>query len=68
MANAQKAKTMTKTAKKSLVDWVYEQGGQAQAAAVVGVRTETINRWLHGHIKPRGLSLRRLTELGVNLG
>ena len=53
--------------KKVLIDWVYEQGGQAQAAQIIGVRAETLNRWINKVMKPRGLSRRRLLELGVEV-
>ena len=64
---ADKKKTGRQKAGGGLTEWVHRQGGQAQAAAIVGIRTETLNRWLRGRIRPRGLSLRRLKELGVNL-
>jgi hypothetical protein len=64
---AEKKKTGKQKTRGGLTEWVHGQGGQAQAAAIVGVRTETLNRWLRGHIRPRGLSLRRLKELGVKL-
>ena len=61
-------KTAMSTAKvKTLRQFVKESGGQEAAARIIGVSFVTVNRWLHGHDPPRGLSLRRLGELGISV-
>lgn len=49
----------------TLEAYVASYPSQDEAAHAIGVRTETLNRWLNQRTKPRGLSLRRLHELGV---
>lgn len=39
---------------------------QKAAADDIGVREGTLNRWLHRHLEPKGLSRRRLQEMGVS--
>lgn len=58
-------KTKTKKPTKSLRDFCAEAGSQEAAAALIGVSFATVNRWLNSHDKPRGLSRRRLAELGI---
>lgn len=52
---------------KTLEQFVREAGGRAKAAVAIGVAETTLWRWSEGKAKPRGLALRRLTELGVEL-
>lgn len=57
----------TKTKTQTLKKYVESCGSQKTAALNIGVTEGTLNRWLHGHIHPRGLSLVRLGELGVEV-
>lgn len=52
---------------KTLEQFVREAGGRAKAAVAIGVAETTLWRWSEGKAKPRGLALRRLRELGVEL-
>lgn len=49
----------------TLEQFVERSGGRAQAAVLIGVAETTLWRWAQGRARPRGLALRRLTELGV---
>lgn len=57
----------TKTKTQTLTEYAKACGSQKVAAANIGVTEGTLNRWLHGHIHPRGLSIVRLKELGVEV-
>ena len=48
-----------------LEQFVERSGGRAKAAVLIGIAETTLWRWTQGRSKPRGLALRRLTELGV---
>lgn len=58
-----KQKPAAKT--KTLRDFCAEVGSQEAAAAAIGVSFATVNRWLNKHDEPRGLSRRRLADLGI---
>ena len=58
-----KRKPAAKT--KTLREFCAEVGTQEAAAHKIGVSFPTLNRWLNGHDKPRGLSVRRLADLGI---
>lgn len=51
---------------KTLEQFVRDSGGRAKAAVIIGVAETTLWRWSEGKVKPRGLALWRLRELGVN--
>ena len=45
--------------------FVERSGGRAKAAVLIGVAETTLWRWTQGRSQPRGLALRRLTDLGI---
>lgn len=49
----------------TLERFVELSGGRAKTAVLIGVAETTLWRWTQGHARPRGLALRRLTDLGV---
>lgn len=49
----------------TLQQFLQRSGGRAQAALLIGVAETTLWRWTQGRSRPRGLALRRLTELGI---
>lgn len=49
----------------TLEQLVERSGGRAKAAVLIGIAETTLWRWMQGRSRPRGLALRRLTELGV---
>jgi len=49
----------------TLKQYVEKMGSQESAAHGIGVSFKTVNRWLKGHEEPRGLSLRRLEDMGI---
>ena len=57
---AAKAKTAT-----TLRSYVTRIGSQEAAAREIGVSLITVGRWLRKEDEPRGLSRRRLDDLGI---
>ena len=55
-----------KTKKPTLSQFTAQNGGQERTAAILGVAFSTLNRWLRRHAKPRGLSLQRLADMGID--
>lgn len=51
----------------TLEAYVARYPSQDEAALVIGVRTETLNRWLNKRRSPRGLAVKRLRELGIKV-
>ena len=49
----------------TLEQFVERSGGRAKAAVLIGIAETTLWRWTQGRSRPRGLALRRLTELGI---
>lgn len=49
----------------TLEQFVERSGGRAKAAVLIGVAETTLWRWAQGRSQPRGLALRRLSELGI---
>lgn len=49
----------------TLERFVERSGGRAKAAALIGIAETTLWRWTEGRSRPRGLALRRLTDLGI---
>ncbi len=49
----------------NLEQFVERCGGRAKAAVLIGVAETTLWRWTQGRSQPRGLALRRLTDLGI---
>ncbi|MBI4425651.1 MAG: hypothetical protein HY554_18110 [Elusimicrobia bacterium] len=49
----------------TLQKFVERSGGRAKAAVLIGVAETTLWRWTQGRSRPRGLALRRLTDLGI---
>ncbi|MFA6316975.1 MAG: hypothetical protein WC943_06115 [Elusimicrobiota bacterium] len=49
----------------TLDQFVERSGGRAKAAILIGIAETTLWRWTQGRSQPRGLALRRLTELGI---
>lgn len=49
----------------TLEQFVKRSGGRAKAAVIIGIAETTLWRWIQGRSRPRGLALRRLTDLGV---
>ena len=49
----------------TLEQFVERSGGRAKAAILIGVAETTLWRWTQGRSQPRGLALRRLTDLGI---
>ena len=49
----------------TLEQFVERSGGRAKAAVLIGVAETTLWRWTQGRSQPRGLALRRLTDLGI---
>lgn len=49
----------------TLKQFVEQSGGRAQAALRIGIAETTLWRWTQGRSQPRGLALRRLTDLGI---
>lgn len=45
--------------------FVERSGGRAKAAVLIGIAETTLWRWTQGRSRPRGLALRRLTDLGI---
>ena len=52
----------------TLEQFVERSGGRAKAAVLIGIAETTLWRWTQGRSKPRGLALRRLTDLGIQWG
>ncbi len=52
-------------AMKTLDQFVKEHGTQEAAAKAIGVKQESLNRWLRGKRRPTGPSEVRLRELGI---
>jgi len=51
----------------TLQEFVKRMGGVGNAAKTVGVALGTMSRWLHGKLRPRGLRLSKLREMGVEI-
>jgi hypothetical protein len=49
----------------TLEQFVEQSGGRAKAAVLIGIAETTLWRWTQGRSQPRGLALRRLTDLGI---
>lgn len=49
----------------TLEQFMERSGGRAKAAVLIGVAETTLWRWTQGRSQPRGLALRRLTDLGI---
>jgi len=49
----------------TLKQFVERSGGRSRAAVLIGIAETTLWRWIQGRSRPRGLALRRLTELGI---
>jgi DNA-binding transcriptional regulator YdaS (Cro superfamily) len=49
----------------TLKQFVQRSGGRAKAAILIGIAETTLWRWIEGRSQPRGLALRRLTDLGI---
>jgi hypothetical protein len=49
----------------TLEQFVERSGGRAKAAVLIGIAETTLWRWARGRSRPRGLALRRLTDLGI---
>lgn len=49
----------------TLARFLEQSGGRAKAAVLIGVAETTLWRWTQGRSRPRGLALRRLTDLGI---
>ncbi|MCX5787816.1 MAG: hypothetical protein NTX64_04805 [Elusimicrobia bacterium] len=49
----------------ALERFVERSGGRAKAAVLIGIAETTLWRWIEGRSRPRGLALRRLSELGI---
>src|SRR5579883_1793903 len=49
----------------TLEQFVERSGGRAKAAILIGIAETTLWRWTQGRSRPRGLALRRLTDLGI---
>jgi hypothetical protein len=49
----------------TLEQFVERSGGRAKAAVLIGIAETTLWRWKQGRSRPRGLALRRLTDLGI---
>ena len=51
---------------KKLKQFVKECGSQEKAAREIRVSNKQVNLWLNGHAKPKGLSVDRLVDLGID--
>jgi hypothetical protein len=49
----------------TLEQFMERSGGRAKAAVLIGIAETTLWRWTQGRSRPRGLALRRLTDLGI---
>jgi len=49
----------------TLTQFIKSKGSQEKAAHAIGVTVGMVNRWVNKKHKPRGLTLRRLNELGI---
>lgn len=52
----------------TLRQFVKHSGTQREAARVIGIREESLNRILNRHTKPRGMTLVRMKQLKVSVG
>lgn len=51
----------------TLSKYIDTQGSNEAAARMIGVSLNTVRRWHLYGVKPRGLSLKRLKKLGIEL-